>query len=191
MHRTRSWARLLRTRSIPSWAMIVFITIVAAIACVPTWRNPVHTTGDQPGTIYVCVELPEDQRAAAREAVKQWDTSLRNWKRFNYVDGRHSYCSISVHETINPKTDEPTALAWTTRIGGTTIYMLQGSYEHDTRGILLHELGHALGAQHVEGTLMNKNWYSHLFECPDVTTVAQIAAWNKVDLDTLSWCQYN
>lgn len=73
-------------------------------------------------------------------------------------------------------------------VGGREISLVKGRYEQDVTGILLHEIGHALGAQHVPGTLMNPRWTPGEFTCPDATTVAQVAAWNKVDLGLLQWC---
>lgn len=79
-------------------------------------------------------------------------------------------------------------LAETSMVGGFEIRMRKGWYEQDIPGILMHEMGHAFGAQHVDGTLMNPTWAPHRFVCPDKTTVAQVAAWWQINLDTLSYC---
>ena len=144
----------------------------------------------EPSTAYVCIDLPAEQRQEAFRAVDNWNLSLNQWKKFVAVDNRDrpGACTYSVTEVFEHKIDDEHAMAWASRIGGSEIMMFKGHYEHDTAGILLHELGHVLGAQHVYGTLMNPTWSRYRFDCPDESTVAQVAAWNRVDLETLSWC---
>lgn len=169
---------------------ILFLLVLGMLACGPAWRRPPNVANlDNPGKAYVCLELPADQMKAAEEAVQMWDKSLSNWKRFIPIaSGNDSSCAFWVHETMEDHPKEPTALAWASMIGGREIYMHIGRYEKDTRGILLHELGHALGAQHIAGTLMNSHWFPGAFVCPDVQTVSQVAAYHGINLETLSWC---
>lgn len=140
--------------------------------------------------MYVCLNLPEKQHDAAKSAVLNWDAAIGNWKHLIPVAVSHdeSWCNIYVHETYFSHNSNVLALAWASSIGGREIFMKQGRYEIDTQGILQHEIGHALGAQHVDGTLMNPTWDRGAFVCPDVTTVAQIAARHDINLETLSWC---
>jgi len=35
---------------------------------------------------------------------------------------------------------------------------------------------------------MNSSYSPTLYQCIDATTIAQVAAWNQVDIDILSWC---
>lgn len=133
----------------------------------------------------MCVELPPAQLPAADAAIAKWSAALYRWKRLVPVHGRHEPCSFYVHEGTN---GPPNILARASVLGGKEITMYRGWYEFDTQGILLHELGHALGAQHVANSLMNPKWVKNLYVCPDLVTVVQVAAWNDVDLEQLSWC---
>lgn len=60
----------------------------------------------------------------------------------------------------------------------------------DLKTIFLHELGHALGAQHTSATSLMYNYYgSRQTKCFDRITVAQIADYNNLDLNTMNYCR--
>ena len=160
-----------------------------SVACAPAWVHPAVNGSFYPPTkAYVCLDLPTEQLPAARAAVEGWDHALNQWKHLIAVDGKQETCTYWVHEVTEVLEEDKHALAWASSLGGREISMRKGWYEHDVTGILLHELGHAFGAQHVPGTLMNATYWRHGFICPDATTVAQVAAWNKVSLELLCWC---
>lgn len=169
---------------------LLFASSLSLGACVPAvWSKPSQNGSlSVPSNSYVCLDLPTKQLPAARAAVEGWDHALKQWKHFIAVDGNAGNCTYWVHEVTHDYAEDDHALAWASMLGGHEISMRKGWYEHDTTGILLHELGHALGAQHVPGTLMNEQYLRHGFICPDATTVAQVAAWNKVSLELLCWC---
>lgn len=152
----------------------------------------------EPVKQYVCINLPEKQRIAAHQAVEGWDHALHQWKHLIAVDIKPitpdgeepPHCDTFVHEVVTDQGGSDFhSGAWASQVGGMVIFMRKGYYELDTRGILLHELGHVLGAQHLPGTLMSPTYFKYDFECPDGPTVAQVAAWNQVDLNLLCWCQ--
>lgn len=168
---------------------LVLGVFVIAPACAVNWTRPAQNgTWEIPSTAYVCINLPEERFDEAKEAVDMWDKSLHQWKHFVAVKGVQDPCNYIVLETNEAFAPDVNALAWASSIGGTTVTMRKGRYEQDVKGILLHELGHCLGAQHVPGTLMNAKWVYGEFKCPDATTVAQVAAWNNLSLEILSWC---
>ena len=153
------------------------------------WARPaINGTFDPPSNVYVCLDLPDAQLPGARVAVEAWNESLKQWKHIIPINGNQGACTYWVHEASKPVDSDSHALAWASRIGGNEISMRKGWYEIDVTGILLHELGHAFGAQHVAGTLMNAVHQYPGRTCPDIVTVAQVAAWNHIDLDLLSWC---
>jgi len=163
----------------------------------PTWIVPPLLIPEQEqGHIYVCLDLPEESLPGAHVAVTQWDHALHQWRHVEAVDHGRPWldtCSLWVHEADNAPIDNdginvPKPLAWTSVLGGTEISMRKGWYEQDVSGILMHEMGHAFGAQHVPGTLMNARWSPHAFVCPDKTTVAQVAAWWQLNMDGLAYC---
>lgn len=176
---------------------IVASIVTVFFGCEPRWIGPRRIdTWNGVQNAYVCLDLPADVVDEAVEAVKLWDKSLKQWKRMipvvggtNITDEFELGCSYLITEVNRPNPGDALAVAWASRIGGKYIYLRQGYYEEDVKVIVLHELGHALGAQHVAGTLMNPTYNTITQKCPDVTTVSQVAAFNGLDLSTLSWCE--
>lgn len=167
----------------------IVISALALLGCATSWHRPsVNGTSDTPSTAYVCIDLPPENVASAERAVAMWDRALAQWRHLKPVVGGDSACTYYIHETTQLFPLDPEALAWASILGGREISLVKDRYEHDVSGIIMHELGHCLGAQHVTGTLMNPRWSPEEFRCPDVTTVAQVAAWNRVDLGSLAWC---
>jgi len=170
-------------------SLVLLVAAFLLLGCGVRWRPPAQNGSFvPPAQEYVCVDLPREQQAAAAEAVEGWDNALKQWKRLTAIEGRQEPCTYWVHEADRPEDDESRALAWVSMLGGREIFMRRGWYEHDTTAILMHELGHAFGAQHVPGTLMNITYQRRAFACPDATTVAQVAAWNHVSIELLAWC---
>jgi hypothetical protein len=179
-------------------SLVVAGTLTANLVsgCIgPEWSKPsLEVPSSEQGHIYVCLDLPKEQLPAAHVAVSQWDRALHQWKNVVAVDGGMPWkvtCTVWVHESTDTGPGEAAnhhSLAWASALGGSEVSLRKGWYEQDTVGILMHELGHVFGAQHVPGTLMDPQWSSHTFKCPDATTVAQVAAWNQINLESLSHC---
>lgn len=175
--------------------LVVCLAALSSGCATVQWLQPtVEIPLTEQGHIYVCLDLPNEQLPAAHVAVTQWDRSLHRWKHVVAIDGGRPWlntCTVWVHETSKVPQDDRVnhrPLAWTSMVGGSEILMRKGWYERDTAGILMHEMGHAFGAQHVGGTLMDQTWSPHTFECPDATTVAQVAAWNQINIELLGYC---
>jgi hypothetical protein len=59
----------------------------------------------------------------------------------------------------------------------------------DLNGILLHEMGHALGLGHdAKGLLMHAHYASHKQQCIDRAAVHTLAAQRRLPFDELNWC---
>lgn len=162
------------------------------LSCTPTWVPAETSALNGPVETNVCVHLPEEQLESARQAVEQWDIALRQWRRMRFVAFGSTNCYLTVTEvaySMAPKASNgAVALAWVPYVGASSIFMVRGLYERDTTGILMHEIGHAMGASHLPGTLMHWQHRKMTYACPDAATVAQVAAWHRVDLRLLAWC---
>jgi predicted Zn-dependent protease len=85
------------------------------------------------------------------------------------------------------------ALAFTDRIGGNTLYLVRDRLDNDqVRGIMMHEMGHLLGAEHHmgDGILMNPQYNSNNAQCVDYDTLKQVALYQHLEISKLNYCQY-
>lgn len=165
------------------------------VACGPQWSTAHYSPGI-PGRMRVCLWLPPQHLASAHNAIDAWDAALHKWNAVVPLDNPSdtNACTILVRTQADPLYDrsgdaQENVLAWCACIGCRSITLRTGHYESDVSGILQHELGHALGAQHADGTLMDPYWHPRGYTCPDRETVLQVAAWNRIDEDQLSWCK--
>ena len=173
---------------------ILFVLLTTlCLACAPEWAKPPmgNVAVATKGHIFVCLDIPDEQMPAAKEALVMWNRALSEWKEVVEVDGHREPCSIWVHE-ISPAqardAGHETALAYAPLGRNGEVSLVKGRYERGTTVILMHEIGHVLGAQHVPGTLMHEHYDRGMTPCPDKTTVAQVAAWAHIPLVLLGWC---
>lgn len=177
---------------------VAFIVVISMlyVACFPqktTWIAPkIYYTTNTPVIMDVCIgSLPQKAKVGAKNAINSWNTALIQWRSVIAKDSESSNCSINVELVQYRPENKKDALAWVSSIGGKTMYIPIDTAENfsskDFESIFAHELGHVFGAQHVNGTLMNSQLDSTM-KCPDVITIAQVAAWNDINLDLLSWC---
>lgn len=177
-------------------ARILFVLLLLlSSACSVEWSKPVmgNVVVAQKGHAFVCVDMPDEQQQAVKDALEEWNHALGEWKSVDFVMGHQEPCTAWIHEVTPAQSrsdghDLARAYAPLGRSG--EVKMVQTRYEEYTKLIVMHELGHVFGAQHVPGTLMNGQVGAgvKIDKCPDKTTVAQVAAWNHVPLDLLCWC---
>lgn len=164
---------------------------VTVTSCAPTWvisKTPGNNNWWKPTTAIVCVDVSEKQKHEVYKAIRSWDKSINKWKKLIPMSGIYNNCDYTIQEVDPPIDGNPFVLAMTSDILGHEIELYRGRYEIDTLGIVLHELGHAFGARHMEGTLMAPHIKYKAFNCPDAATIAQVAVMNNVDPLLLSWC---
>lgn len=156
------------------------LTLALLLAsCAPTWTYAPQNAMARP-PIRVCLEAPDTSGELA-QAVHAWDKAIGNWR---HMVVSHAGCDVVIFEG---QCTDGNPLACADGLGGTVVTLVPGKYEHDRTAILLHELGHILGAQHVEGTLMSSTYAGH-YTCPDIYTVLQVSSYQKANLTEFSWC---
>lgn len=158
------------------------------VACITTWsKAKTDTWNGQPTTINICVNAPPEVHKDILAAITEWDKSLHNWHQLQAQFELNNSCDIIIREVPN-KPSYDNMLAWANGYGGNRIYLIKGKYEWATKIITMHELGHAFGAHHVNGTLMNSYPTYLIKDCPDFTTILQVAVFNNIEVSQLSFC---
>ena len=137
----------------------------------------------------VCVDVAPAQLPAVLEAIDAWDAAISNWKRLvPHVGKNLDACDYVIVEVEPEESVGPMTLATTSSLFGRLIKLYRGRYEADPLSVVLHEVGHALGARHMTGTMMNPQILRNMYKCPDAATIAQVAIANDIDPTMLSWC---
>ncbi len=164
------------------YRMRLAILALCLTSCV-TWTgayNPSDTSE------LVCVDLARDSDALdAMRAVNSWDRAIGTWHHMNPVRGKG--CHLTIREAAEPPGDHPDALAFVVR-GSNVIHLVRGRYHGIAEPLVVHEMGHWLGAIHQEGTAMTPTFDRHLAACPDRKTVEQVAKANGWPMHSVSWC---
>jgi hypothetical protein len=158
-------------------------------------------------TVYI---VDDEFDAAERErvglALQQWNHVLNGYVRFNilplagapsdetltqlYRSGAWIVTKVDRYHFI---AREPKVLAVAGRIknrNGGFIYLVDDRFGRpDLTAVMLHELGHVLGAGHdPNGHLMRASYDQHNGFCIDRRAVAAVAASQRLPLNQLNWC---
>lgn len=159
------------------------LSLLCVTACSQDWTKA-DASGQEVTVIPVCVQANVKQLPAITEAIGLWTKALGNWKRLE-VAYPGDVCYVTIQEVVS---HDGTWLAKTNRLGGELIELKRGMYESRTLTIVSHELGHVLGAQHLDNSLMAPMETMVTHACPDGATVAQVAAYQRIPLTWLSYC---
>ena len=83
-------------------------------------------------------------------------------------------------------------LACTDRIGGHTLYVVRDRITNQqVTGIMMHEIGHLLGANHFPGSLMDPAFEEDNTRCVDLMTLEQVAYYQRLDYHRMNYCVYS
>ena len=140
-------------------------------------------------------------------AIAQWNYALNGWLHLHivgyvFVDDAeltkyHSgWLFVKALSTdkltiMHDKEQKPGyhALGFVNDIGGNQLFIIRERLDNEqVLGILLHEIGHLLGAQHDEAGLMVQYYNEIDYQCIDENTIKEIAVHEKLPVATLNYC---
>lgn len=157
-------------------------------SCATNW----HVTNNHNAKIVssnVCLNIPSEYVQDASSAISAWNFALNGFITLvPTTDSKECEFNVYVVDDPEPGVDDDAA-AYVSNLGDKTIRLVKNRYESNVKGILLHELGHSLGAGHVVGTLMDPYIHPSLMRCPDEITVKQVAKSNNISWNSLNWCE--
>lgn len=168
------------------------LTFSLVMSCQPKWtktRFDDHTL-PPPEIVNVCIDVDSQFNQKIFAAVTAWDNSIGVWKHLVPAVGLNKDCNIKIIEVPGEQEDDLRVVG-RAFMSNDKIHLYKGRHEKDTTGIVLHEIGHLLGAKHMEGTLMDPIITYKKYVCPDAATLAQIAIIHDVDPLLFKLCGNN
>ncbi len=153
--------------------------------------------------IWIDKTFSANDKLAIDDAINSWNLVLNNTIKLQAVTYEFDMEVESIVRAKNERgllvmkinSDNPMvtddAAAWVNELGGWKLYVVKNRVPTELMNkVMMHELGHALGAEHQAGTLMNPKFNAEMYTCIDYTTVKQVSDYQKIRLDYLNHCVY-
>lgn len=189
--------------------LVLFFLIL--ISCLPRHNFIVVKDGIRIVPIYLDEKWSDSERDAIKVAVKNWNYSLSNQVILE-IENEHykinsspdpGYLIIKLSEKDPRVTDEEQfiSLGWTNGVGGNRMYLvtdrpITGLFDterpwdmQDLTEIAMHELGHALGSDHISyNGLMAERYSKEKYKCIDAVAVFAVANYQHLPISDLKYC---
>lgn len=172
-------------------------------------QQPSALTPQRSIPIFVDSRFGEADKIEITKAVEQWNYALNGYLYLDIIDYntevmpetqirirdghgilflRITSFDIIIRETKHP----PLTLAFVyPNIGGNFIYLIRDRiWNESVKPISMHEIGHALGAIHTDGGLMNPTFYPYMYQCIDQEALNEVAEYQHLPAKKLNWCYY-
>lgn len=172
-------------------------------------QQPSSPTSTRTIPIFIDSHFGNADKIEISKAVEQWNYALNGYLYLDIIsydtpvdietqikirDGhgilflRITSASPIIQETKHP----PLTLAFVyPTIGGNYIYLIRDRvWNESVKPISMHELGHALGAVHTDGGLMNPTFYPWMYQCIDQVALDEVAEYQQLPAGKLNWCYY-
>lgn len=156
--------------------------------------------------IYVDKDFSGADKISITQAVEQWNFALNGYIKIDIIswdfqmepsilkegmeNGGWFFLKIDSQSKLLSETKEgKIVLAYCDKILGTRMFMIRDRVKDlDVQPIILHEIGHLLGAEHIGHQLMYP-YYSHdRFRCVDWESISLVAKQQHLDVNNLNYC---
>jgi hypothetical protein len=163
--------------------------------------------------VWIDKDFGEGDQIAIDDAIVQWNYALNGYVKINVVSTKFDmepeiirtvlngggWLILKIH-TGNPMIDDgPTengkpkfyTLAWANMVGGNRIYVIRDRLQNTwMTGVMLHEIGHLLGAEHDDVYLMQPHYNWEDYRCVDFEALKRVAAYQHLPMGRLNYCVY-
>jgi hypothetical protein len=163
--------------------------------------------------VYLDVRFSPDDMLSIGDAVAQWNYALNGYieldiqsKRFDMEPEIIANCmthrcwmvmqvdssNYMVTELDDLAGPGSRTLAWANDVGGNRMFLIRDRLKTSwIRGIVLHEMGHLLGAEHDNAYLMAPEFVWEDTQCVDYQTIRLVGTYWSLPVNELNYCVYS
>lgn len=194
----------------------LLLILLCSIDCVtypsnPKWiyAAPESSSPIKNYSIFIDVNFNSSEQEEIKGALSSWNFALTGHITFNVVSTSFDMSPQDIAFAMGSgimilKIDPSSHLipdsvpgdtgAWVDAIGtGHSIFVVSQRLEISSLGeIVMHEIGHILGAVHVTAISLMNPIYSHdNYQCIDMKTMQMVSSYNLLRLSSLNYCLRN
>lgn len=196
--------------------LLILMVILGCVSCLGHIPPPFHyvrhggysTIALKEIPVYIDKDFGEMDRLAIDDAVRQWNFAMNGYVKIQ-VQPEPFDMQIEIIrrclsggcwmvmkiDSNNPmsidSSPESRKLAWVNDIGGNRIYVIRDRIENKwMTGIMLHEMGHLLGAEHDNVYLMRPHYNWEDYRCVDAAALKLVAEAQHLPFERLNYCVY-
>ena len=158
--------------------------------------------------VWIDAGFGEGDRVEIIKAIDQWNYALNGYIALDVQDDQFKMQDQIIRDAMSGgwlilKTNKNNsivaahdrvgapALAFTDSIGGWRAYLVRDRDDNsDIKYLMLHEIGHLLGAKHLRDGLMSPVLDQSAYQCIDYDTMVEVSAYQNLPMADLNYCRY-
>jgi hypothetical protein len=163
--------------------------------------------------VWIDKDFSDNDQIFIDDAVNQWNFALNGRIHINIVSRQFNMEESIIRKVFdgggwlfmkvtsdNPMVQDvpnkdgspgSVVVAWADKVGGNRIYMVRDRLPDKwMTGVMLHEIGHLLGAKHQVTYLMEPTYKYEDSRCIDEDTLKQVAIVQDIPFNRLNYCVY-